>query len=100
MRVTTLSIKNLVTLFGVTPMTVHNWKKGSPQRPALPEQLTPAKVKRWATQNGIEMTCDPSTLLGVGAKKPGPKPKLAAARVPTRPLSKHALDVLKKPRAA
>lgn len=96
MKVTKLTVKNLVTLFGVTAMTVHNWKKGSPSRPAMPDDLTPAKVKKWATQNGITMTCEPAALLGTDINKPGPKPRPAAA-VSTKPLSKRALGKLKMP---
>lgn len=71
-----LSVKNLMELFGVTAMTLHNWKRRTATRTALPAVRTPAVIRNWATMNGVPMTCAPSTLLGKDVGKPGPRPKV------------------------
>lgn len=75
METKTLTMKNLVTLFGVTAMTVYSWRRGTATKEAMPETLTPAAVKRWAKRHEVAMTCEASTLLGTGVLKRGPKPK-------------------------
>lgn len=75
-----LTNKNMMNLFGVSHVTIFNWRKGTPQREQLPTvqvgnsiRYPVVKVKAWAKSHGIEMLMDPQTLVGTGVLKPGPK---------------------------
>jgi hypothetical protein len=85
-----LNTKQVMTTFGVSQMTVHNWRRGSARRAPLPSFMPnwPANsrpgfrvsdVKRWARQNGIEVLNDPLQVLAESAAappvRPGPKPR-------------------------
>lgn len=74
MKPKTLTNQNLITLFGVTGMTIYNWRRGTPTKAPLPCPATPVEARAWAKRHGVPMTCDPRTLLGVGGAKRGPKP--------------------------
>ena len=86
-----LTVKNLMTLFGVSHMAIHNWRKGSETREPLPTvavkdqpravAFLPANVKAWAKKHKVMMTCEPASLLGTeSAVKPGPKTKTVVAK--------------------
>jgi hypothetical protein len=108
MKTKTLSMKNMEELFDVTAMTIHNWKKGSATKAALPAEFTPAAVKRWALKNTVRMTCEPADLLGKDVGKPGPKPRVDAeerrraedardrARINSKHVGKNGLQKLAK----
>lgn len=72
----TLSTKNLQELFGVTAMTIHNWKKRQRDLHPLPADPTPYQAEHWASREGRVLTCDPRALLGKDVLKPGPKPRI------------------------
>ena len=84
MKVKTLTSKNLQTVFGVTAMTIHNWRKGSKKVTALPSipsdsravGFSVAAVKKWAATNGINMLVPPEVVVGEDRGKPGPKTNL------------------------
>lgn len=74
-----LTTKDLTDVFGVTPMTIFNWRRGTPTREPLPAEnegrrvfYRPARLKAWAKRHGIPLlrSLDESTARG----KPGPKP--------------------------
>lgn len=81
-----LTTKDLQEAFGVTPMTIYNWRQGTPTRDPLPAEAKgrsvfyrPARVKAWASRHGIK----PVRPLGDDAtahSKPGPKPAARAEK--------------------
>ncbi|MNK65503.1 hypothetical protein D3C87_848000 [compost metagenome] len=75
MRLTT---KDVEDAFGVTPMTVYNWRKGTPTREPLPAEVEgrrvfyrAARLKAWAKRHGIPLLKDPEAVSA--HSKPGPK---------------------------
>lgn len=110
-----LTTKDLVLIFGVTPMTILNWRKaeeGSRKKP-LPckikgrsVEFNAFRVKAWANSNGVPMEHDPLDVAEgthLTKAKPGPKPKAEAAKgntVKPSPASVKLADALygkKKP---
>lgn len=96
-----LTIEQVAALFGVSTMTVYNWRQGTPRRAAL-KPCTPegdrfprflvADLRRYAKEHDLEFANDPSYIVKSHARlKPGPKPKLAEA-------SKSSEAAKKKPR--
>lgn len=79
-KATRLTTKDLLAAFGVTPMTIANWRKGTPTRTPLPSEKQGRsvnyrrdRIERWADKNGVPLL-DPLALLGsAGRGKPGPK---------------------------
>lgn len=80
----TLTTADLTTIFGVSHMTIHNWKKGTPTKDPLPTVETGTRnvlfpvagIKRWAKVEGVAIVVDPDKLLAKPAqRKPGPKPR-------------------------
>lgn len=76
-----LTTRDLTEAFGVTLMTIANWKAGTPTRTPLPfvkegraVRFNAAKVRRWAEANGIAFA-DEKALEGTASRKPGPKPR-------------------------
>lgn len=72
-----LTTKDLTRAFGVTGMTITNWRKGTPTRKPLPfrtkgraVQYDAAKVARWASQHEMPLV---EPLEPQGRQKPGPK---------------------------
>jgi hypothetical protein len=70
-----LTIKDMVHIFDVTPMTIHNWKEGFDKKKTskLPCYTVPHGfkhrvyfkwdlVKQWAKENEVEVVVTPSTL--------------------------------------
>lgn len=83
----TLTTEDLMRSFGVTHMTVFNWRQGSPTRAPLPfEQngravsFRPSKVEAWARKHGL-VPVAPLAPAGAARKKPGPKTAPAAEEV-------------------
>lgn len=85
----TLNTSDIQRAFGVTGMTVYNWRKGSPQRPPMPTAggpgvgviFKPAAVKAWSKKAGVAII-DPTAFEDNGdapaaarRSKPGPKPR-------------------------
>jgi len=78
-----LNSRNIMSLFGISHMTVYNWRAGSSGRDPLPVNLTTqggvefpvTRIKAWARKHQIPMTMDPESLVGVGVGTRGPKPK-------------------------
>lgn len=80
-----LTTADLQKAFGVTGMTVHNWRKGTPQRPALPAEsdgrrvvFSAEAVRRWAVKAGVPVADESALLAGTAPGKPGPKPAAKA----------------------
>jgi hypothetical protein len=76
-----LTTADLQKAFGVTAMTIHNWRKGTPQRPALKTKsdgrrvaFAEAAVRRWAEKAGVAVVDESALLGGLARGKPGPKP--------------------------
>lgn len=72
-----LTTKDLTRAFGVTPMTITNWRKGTPTRTALPAIIkgrnvvySAAQVEKWAQRNEVLLV---EPLTPQGREKPGPK---------------------------
>ena len=76
-----LTPNHIAYLFGVSLITVHNWRKGTPTRGKL--EVAPVKgsprsigmkvseVKAFAKRNGFTLTCNPQSLLSITqANKP------------------------------
>lgn len=81
-----LTTKDMQDAFGVTPMTIFNWRKGTPTREPLPCEvkgrsvLYPvARVKAWAKRHGITPLRDLGEIAPSGREKPGPKAAPASA---------------------
>lgn len=97
---TKINTHQAAAVFGVTPMTLANWRKGSPQRTKLPTTTPPngsnpnsvwykvSDLKAWSKKNGIAMG-DVTHLEHVTPAKPGPKPRKVAAAVPDKAPSKN-----------
>ncbi len=83
-----LTTRDLEVVFGVTTMTVHNWRKGSATKEPLPvikEDLEKGQVRfapkitaSWAKKNGVTMVSPIDQAEPGLFTKPGPKPRLAA----------------------
>lgn len=65
-----LTTTHLVTLFGVSSMTIANWRKGIVSRDPLPTEqngrnvgFLPAKIKAWAKKYDVQLHADPVALL-------------------------------------
>lgn len=70
-----LTVRQVQKLFGVTLMTVTNWRAGKNGRTPLPFHTKPrgeqrhlvffkqGEVTKWARRNGIEMVLSPKDLL-------------------------------------
>ncbi len=79
-KMTRLTTKDLLAAFGVTPMTIANWRAGTPTRTPLPYEkqgravnYRSDRIQKWADKNGVPIP-DPLALLGgAGRGKPGPK---------------------------
>lgn len=59
----TLTGKQLALVFGVTEMTILNWRSAGTFRAALPDKRTTAAIRRWAKDNEIAMARDPAAVL-------------------------------------
>jgi len=82
---TLLNTHQVAAAFGVTTMTLANWRKGSPKRSPLPTAkqpknaqplsiwYAPSALKVWAKKNGIEVPKSLDTLTTPTPTKPGPK---------------------------
>ena len=70
-----LTVKDLVQIFGVTPMTLYNWKEGFDKKKTskLPHYTVPHGfkhrvyfkwnlVKQWASENSVEVVITPAEL--------------------------------------
>lgn len=75
-----LTTKDVVAAFGVTPMTVTNWRAGTPTRTKLPftkrgraVSYQPDKVRGWAEKNGVPIADEAALAGGTPRLKPGPK---------------------------
>lgn len=75
-----LTTKDLVAAFGVTSMTISNWRKGSPTKTALPTKqrgrfvcFEPERVQRWANSNSVPILAPKKLAGGAERLKPGPK---------------------------
>lgn len=87
---TKINTPQAAAVFGVTTMTLANWRKGSPQRTKLPTTTPPAgsnpnsvwykvsDLKAWSKKNGIDMG-GVDHLEPVVPAKPGPKPRKVEA---------------------
>lgn len=85
-----LKTRDLEAVFGVTSMTVHNWRKGSVTREPLPVdekslengdvRFHPTITARWAKRNDVLMAKLIGDVTLAGFTRPGPKP-----RSPVRP---------------
>ena len=77
-----LSTEDLLQIFCVTPMTVYNWRKGIDKKKTTPLPYHTRKlgsrhrvffkwgeVKRWATQNSVEIVIDPKLLITITSTK-------------------------------
>ena len=87
MATKSLTIAQAQVAFGVAHMTLHNWRKGTATKDALPVEqsgnrvrIPLVKAKAWAKKHGVEFAVDPETLISE-ADKPEPKP--------ARPRTKH-----------
>lgn len=83
---TRLTTKDVMGAFGVTPMTVYNWRMGSPTREPLPAETVgrsvfyrAARVKAWARRHGVPLLRELEPATG-GPRKPGPKAQKPKAR--------------------
>lgn len=65
-----LTLKQLVAMFGVGYMTIHNWRKGTVRKTQLPSHSIPrgqrtavyfkhSEVKAWARKNSVEIISAP-----------------------------------------
>ena len=108
-----LTTKDLVLIFGVTPMTILNWRKpgeGSRKKPlpfttrGVSVEFSPIRVKAWANSHGLPMVHDPLDVAEgthLTKAKPGPKPKVIdraaeKKRDADRINGKHAARAVKK----
>jgi hypothetical protein len=81
-----LSTKQLCAGFGVSAVTISNWRKGTPGKTALPVaehpgygvRFDPAVIKAWAKEHGLKFSV--AAAQAVGASTPGPKPTVAAKK--------------------
>lgn len=83
MAAKSLTIAQAQIAFGVAHMTLHNWRKGTATKEALPVEqdgnrvrIPLVKAKAWAKKNGVEFVVDPETLLAKDvevAEKPAAK---------------------------
>lgn len=77
-----LTTRDLLGAFGVTPMTITNWRAGSATRGALPAEkvgrhvvYSPAEVRKWARKFSVPIADEQKLLGGAGRLRPGPRPK-------------------------
>lgn len=86
MTTQTLNTNQVAAAFGVSIVTIAQWRKGSAQRAVLKTCHDPKKsrfplfrlteVQRYAKKHNLEFAKDPLVVLETwSAKKPGPKPK-------------------------
>lgn len=82
--------QDVMSLFGVSHMTVYQWRKGTARKTPLPAiekrvgarltvEFTEKTLRKWARENNVPFTIDPSQYekkQGVG--KPGPKTRSKA----------------------
>lgn len=90
-----LTNRHLLDVFGVTTVTLDNYRKGSDRRPALPCKVVqvgasqrifykPKEVEAWAKKNNVKIKKSIDAVLdekGVGVGRNGPKPGQAPAQV-------------------
>lgn len=76
-------------VFGVSSMTLHNWRKGTQTLAPLPViakeaelgriRYNPSVLKTWASKNKVIIARTPEEVLAAGSTKsqgkPGPKPR-------------------------
>lgn len=73
-----LSVKQLAQVFGVTEMTIYNWREETATKTALPKTRTAALIEKWAKRNGVAIVQLPAAVLrSTPRAKTGPKPKVA-----------------------
>lgn len=88
-----LTSRDLGEIFGVSMVTLGNWRKGTQSLSALPEKVDPVtkqpfrhprfdpkSVAGWADQNGVPCHHDPLSVAKnwqatSARRKPGPKPR-------------------------
>lgn len=101
MNKVTLTIPQVASMFGVTPVTIFNWRKGTRTLSPMPTVAPKSDDKRqavgfalkdlktWAKKHGLifkELEASPLTQ---PASKAGPKPR-AKAEVPVKTVAKKA----------
>lgn len=85
MQAQRLTTPQVCAMFGVTSLTILNWRKGTPTRKPLPTakpskheppnavRFDQSKVEAWAKRHDIEIIAQPAP--EAGGRKRGPKPR-------------------------
>lgn len=83
-----LTVPEVCSMFGVTQLTLLNWRKGTKRRPPLPTlkplkseppnavRFSQSQALQWAKKNGVELAAPEPKVAAKSARR-GPKSKPA-----------------------